>query len=304
MNDLHEASPEFLRHLEWQTRTELRRRERFAAPAKRTSGLLRLFRSAALVLASLTVGASAVLAVERLQDSRELEVRLERNRVRVELAERRVASAEEQLEAQRLRHEQGQVPQEGPRDAEQRLVGFVLERDHLRLEREELNAARSAPDLRLSAPLVGPRDFVSEHLRLDQAHATRVADLLGEAAAVSDLHAQEGLVSSTSHARVRREAESAANVVQRLDERLALRADFVLGRLDAATCERQDLVTGAEHRRRELDAMLVHLRRELERAEQLEAAGFAAGESGPLGLELEALEVELQLIDLELELLR
>ena len=37
MNDVHDPSPEFLQHLEWQTRTELRRKERFAPPKPRKS---------------------------------------------------------------------------------------------------------------------------------------------------------------------------------------------------------------------------------------------------------------------------
>lgn len=304
MNDLHEPSPEFLSHLEWQTRTELRRRERFAPVPLRMPRLMRVARSAALVLVSLTVGASAVLAVGRLQDSRELGIRLERNRVLVELAERRVESAQERLEMQRVRYEQGLSPLGGVGEAERRFAGSVVERDHLRLDREELNSARRAPDLRLSAPLVGPRDFVSEHLRLDKSHSARLVELFDADEQVAELRFAQGLISHGEAERASRETELAVAALERLDERLALRADFLLERLDAATCELRDLVTGAEHRRRVLTGEVESLARELLRAEALEAAGRAAGAAEPLRAELDALAVELQLIDLELELLR
>jgi len=304
MNDLHEPSPEFLNHLEWQTRTELRRRQRFAPVARRLPRLARLARSAALVLLSLSVGASAVLAVGRLQDSRELGVRLEGNRVLVELAERRVTAAQEQVEVQRLRYEEGLVSVASARDAEQRLAGMVLERDHLRLDREELNAARRVPDLRLSAPLVGPRDFVSEHLRLDRAHAASAAEHLEEDQELIQRRYEQGFASSTTVDQARRDAEVVHAEVERHDERLALRADFLLGRMDAESCERRDLVTAAGHRLSDLMAQVEFVQRELERAEALESAGVASGQSAPLRERLDVLDVELQLVELELELLR
>ena len=66
-------------------RAELRRSERFE-PLPR---VLRVARVAALVLVSLFAGGGAAFAVERIQESREIELLLQRNRLRVELAERR-----------------------------------------------------------------------------------------------------------------------------------------------------------------------------------------------------------------------
>ena len=88
MESIHEPSPEFTRFLEWQTRTELRREARFRPVRRRAPILARWTQMAALVLFSVVLGGGAVYAMERLEDSRAVEVLIERNRLETELAER------------------------------------------------------------------------------------------------------------------------------------------------------------------------------------------------------------------------
>ena len=80
----HEPDSQFVEHLEWQIRSSLRRRDRFALPVP--SGALRVARTAALVLLSLMGGAGAVVAAERIQDSRERELLLAQTSIEVDMA--------------------------------------------------------------------------------------------------------------------------------------------------------------------------------------------------------------------------
>ena len=56
----HEPDPDFTRFLEWQTRTEVRRRARFAVPPRSLPHLPRWARVAALVCLSLFAGGSGI----------------------------------------------------------------------------------------------------------------------------------------------------------------------------------------------------------------------------------------------------
>lgn len=304
MDDLHDPSPEFLRFLEWQTRSELRRRARFGPhPARRPRGL-RLVRTAALVAFSLCSGAGALYALERIQGSRELEVLVEGNRLRGEFTERRVEAARERLAALEQRHREGFVALGEVRSAEAQLAELELAGRHLALDHEELLAAGRRPDRRPSAPPVGGRDFVREHLVLDRDLAQLRVERRQEDTQAATLRHEAGATSWSDPARARLGELLARAELERLDRQLALRAEFRAGLLDAATCERRAMALDVEHQRTELEARADLTRRELERVEVLEEAGSLAGRSAPLREELERIELELRLTELQLESLR
>ncbi|MEM1452120.1 MAG: hypothetical protein AAF957_13300 [Planctomycetota bacterium] len=301
---MHEPSPEFTRFLEWQTRTTLRRGDRFADDRPASSRLPRLARIAALVLASLFAGAGAVVAAERIQESRELEVLLEQNRVRGELAARRVAAAKELEAAARRAYEMGSQSITSTFGATLRVAELEREAAHLELDRAELVGARREVDLRLSAPLVGTRDLVSEHLRVDAAYHARVLEVRETDEAFATAAYESGVVPRAELRRATRLADAVRLDVRRTEERLALRADFAVGRIEALDCERRDLVGGAEHRKRALESSAKHLRESLEEARIIESQGMGTGLVQPLEMELDLVEVESDLVELELELLR
>ncbi|MEM9383362.1 MAG: hypothetical protein AAGB93_25695, partial [Planctomycetota bacterium] len=287
MQDLHEPSPEFTRFLEWQTRTTLRRDERFDEERAAGSRLPRLARMAALVLASLIAGAGAVVAAERVQESRELEVLLEQNRVRLELAERRVAAAKELESAAKSAVEMGRRSVTSTFGATLRVAAMERDAARLALDRAELVGARREVDPRLSAPLVGTRDLASERLRVDAEYQARVLEVRETDEQYARARFESGVSPRADLRRATRDAEAARLDAARTAERLALRADFLLDRIDGIACERLDLVGGAEHRRRALEARAKHLREALEEARQIEANGMGAGLVGPLELELD-----------------
>ena len=304
MQDIHDPSPEFTQYLEWQTRTELRREKRFSRPSPSMPRLTRVARIAALVLFSLFSGAGVVIAAERIQESRELEIMLDRNRVVLELAERRIATAGEVQERERLLFESGFIPQSEMTATSVWIGELERDRDHLRLDRVEMETARRKVDGRLSAPLVGPRDFVSEHLRIDKNHLARIV----EARASQEATVRAGYESGRETTAVLLDAQFAARAaldeVARIDARLALRADFLVGRLGALECENRDLIGDAEFRRAGYQRQAEQLDTQLEHARRVEAQGFGAGDVTRLQSERDIVGVELKLIDLELELLR
>ncbi len=312
MHDIHEPGPEFTRFMEWQTRTELRRRDRFESPSvashrsalRSTGRVARLTRIAALVLVSLFCGAGVVIAAERIQDSRQLEILLERNGLLLELTERRVAAAVDIHERERLLHEQGMVSDTGVMRAQTRVGDLVRDRDHLRLDREEMVASRRGVDERLSAHLVGPRDFVSEHLRIDKASIEGDRELRARQEAIARAQYEAGIRSRSDLIEAAHAAATVDEDIARIDERLALRADFLLGRIEAFECESRDLVGDAKFRRTRLASEAARIATLLERAVHMEAAGLGSGDVLRLQGERDAVEVELRLIDLELELLR
>ena len=303
MDRLHEPDVEFARFLEWQTRTELRRAERFEPAQVRRASLTPLLRSAALVLFSLFAGGGLVFAVEELQQSREVELLLERNELQVQLAQRRVQLAEDALAREDLLYREGLQSIGSVQAARQRVTELERQRDQLQLERSELESSGRPADRDLWAPLVGSRDFVSESLHIDRKLAeARVAHARADLERLSQL-IDVGVVSQAELFDMRARVERRVAELQGLDERLKLRTLFLTGSLDRRDLERLARLEAARERREAVTADLHAAVANLERTLLLEREGRLASGSAELQLKVDSLRVELQLIDLELELI-
>lgn len=302
MEPSHEPDVDFARFLEWQTRTELRRSKRFAESAPRTARLAPKLRSAALVLFSLVAGGGLVSAVQQIQQSREVELLVERNDLQVQLADRRVKIASDALQRETALYSEGFAAIGSLRAARLRMAEQERERDQLLLERAELERSSRPSNRDLWAPLVGSRDFVSESLHIDrQLAATRVAHAQADAERTAQL-VDFGAVSQIEMADIRADVERRLAGLQGFENRIKLRAQFLVGDVDRRQLERLATIESARERRETLTAQLVAIRAKLERVRSLESQGRLATGSAELLLEVEGLEVELQLIDLELEL--
>lgn len=304
MQDIHDPSPEFTRFLEWQTRTAVRRAARFGAEVRAPRAAARFAKIAAVVVASVLAGASAVVAAEHIQEGRELRLHLETNRIQLELAERRVERAErERVRVAGLRDE-GLVG-----DGEfARAAGEVLEatvaRDHAALERDEMVAARRMPDRAITAPVIGRRDFVAEHLMLDIEHASgRVDRLAKEAERVAAL-AGMGAVSLIERERSEARVEEARRGLALEQAQLDLRTSFVQGAIDAETCVRQAVLLPLESRREGLAATIDRTQSELELARERYRTGLVPSRVvDALEARLEEERAELEMVEAELEFL-
>ena len=306
MTNEHEPTSKYLEFLQWQLRTELRRGARFGEPAPRANRWAHGLRAAALIAVSLFAGAGVVIASEQVGDARRAERLLERNQIQLEVAERRVVAADEELARVKLLVESGHASTSALAAAT--LERAERERDaaHLRLQRDEIRAAgtsASSADA-ITAPKVGGRDFVAEHIRADLVVAKLEASTAAAAYERAEALAEAGFVSSRELDQARGEKAAAELGVARIEQRLALRGRFVAGEVDVATCEREALVIDAEWRRALATNQVAVLEKELEWARQAEAAGFASRVVAPLETRLEAARAEVRLHELELEELR
>jgi len=166
MNDRHDPDPTFLAYLEWQTRTELRRRARFGepAPARRSDALLQVVRAAALALLCAIVGGGAVLASQELAGRGEREALEQRAELRIRTAERKLAALEPRLELLELRIEAGVASRAELAPLELARVELARELALAKLGAREIAASGRAVDDALDAALVGGEDFVLARL--------------------------------------------------------------------------------------------------------------------------------------------
>ena len=95
MDDRHEPRPDFVANLEWQVRTALRRRDRFAEPTRGNGG--RLTRGS-VGWVSARVGAGGVGVGDEVQQSRRQEILLQRVETELRLAELEVTATRSQLD--------------------------------------------------------------------------------------------------------------------------------------------------------------------------------------------------------------
>lgn len=233
MND-HEPDPEFLHHMSWLVRTARRRQERFAAPvAPATMGRPRLvlgrLQAAALMLFALACGATAGVASERLQRSPLTRLRAERAALRLQTAIADHERGRAEHERLAMLHAR-QLVSEAELDASaDRLAELQLERDRLRLEREEVELSGRDPDDSLAAPLVDGRDFVAERLELRERRSReRALRLEREQQRLKQLAGLQ-VVSAADVDRAVAARRSEELVLRTILERLSIRSAFLAG---------------------------------------------------------------------------
>jgi hypothetical protein len=293
--------PVFLEHLEWQLRTELRREARFA-PSKAASPVWKRARTAALVAASLVLGGATVVAAERVQQSREAEILAAKASVRIEAQRSRAELAEKRLAETTARAAAGITTQAEVQRAElaHALESLVLQRAQVDLTEVQLSGRE--PRDELDAPLVGGQDFVAERLQLD---------LLGARARLTEQEsstrwlermAEAGFVASSELERARSEVLGFQGQAQAAVELLDLRRSFLSG---ALARERVWLLGERARSAAGLGALRARIelaRTAVERLDRQAAAGVTSErEVDEARQGLVAQEAECRLLELEME---
>lgn len=296
MSEPERARPEFLDHLEWQLRTELRRQRRFEELSPPRSW--RTLRLAALVVLSITFGAAGVIAAERIQESGRRDLLLQRVQVRMRSAEERRQLLEEDLTRTEMLVGTGRAQQGEADKSRGRLEAVVLEGERLRLDLEEIQASGREPRLELSAPRVGGRDFVGERIELDLRAAERRLERERQREERLQRMGEMGLASSSEIAKASVGARREELLISELKVRRRLRADFLVGRLDARRVELEAMREGARGRLAQAESRLEHARPELDRLRTLSEAGLVSS------TDLNRAEVEQREAQGELELAR
>lgn len=267
--DRPEPDPEFVRHLEWQLRSELRRRERFHAargPFRPPLVVAALFAALAIGFAGATAaqeyGSRARLRYQRMQAESAVELTRMRMDYAREVLDEMVAAGEDEEAIASMRWELGRVR-------------FELLRGRLQLE--EVSASGEAARHDLTAPRVAGRDFVSEHLELERQRLLLDADRLSRVIAERD-DADTVRALEMEVARLREE-------IATVDGELELRERFFVDARGAEEILRQQRVArgaaqlrAAEERVVTIEQYLASVRARLERGEaermELRAAEF------------------------------
>jgi len=305
MTERHEPSPEFVSNLEWQIKTSFQRKDRFAQPM-RQNGAARA-RTVFLVLLSAFIGAGAVMASEQVQQSRAKEILLVRVQgqqriaaLQLEMVVSNLRDVEERFEAG-LIHEEDLVMARLPlREAEAHI-------QTLRLDEEEIEASGEAPRNEISAPLVDGRDFVTERMRLELQTAMDRFSLFEQRLAGTMEAVDTGFFASDSD-HVRQAEASVAHMeteVAGIQERMTLRRRFLDGELTAveveAGLEIEEAESRLEQHRLEYDLINGQMG---DIIEAVQIGHMAEGSLEQIRLQLMQLEMEMEILERTLELLR
>jgi outer membrane protein TolC len=298
--DTHAPSPEFRRHLEWQIESALRRESRFAAPVAQ----VRRLRAAVVLLAALAVGGLASVATGQVQDAQRRDLLIETARSEEQLARVRLELAQADYEQAMRGFEVGTVTREALLTAERQMRTMQAALEGVRIDLEEIRATASAPRNELSAPLVGPRDFVRERLQLELEAAQQVLIAAEQTVTETEQRVRIAIAPRTTLLQAEAELLRARARMLLATASIELRQRFLQGGIApeqiAPTLRRTELGLQAERVQREVDlarARIVELR-------QLVSAGQAT-ELDLKRAEVELLEreMQLQLIRTELEML-
>jgi len=295
MNTNDTVDPEFTARLEWQVRTALRRTSRFARPARGAWRVAKLAKSAAIVVVALTAGATATLALQRVQESRSAQLRGHIASLELARAAQRQKLCADALARVDAAIARGMEPVSARNEAELAAARGVGELRRRQLDVEEIAASGRAPDDSLAAPRVGGRDFAGARLGVDLDDASAALAVAQHALEHVQQLASAGATGTGEVADARAAVAHAMSEVDRVHARTGLRSRFLSGELSAARVEWLGRIADNEAATIRRAAELERAKAVVERARTLSAAGFA-----PQG---DVAAAELALADAQAELM-
>ena len=254
------------------------------------------------MLVSLALGAGAVLAADRLRDLREREILIARAELLIDVQRARLARRATESERRERLHAAGVLGTEelAATRFEREEAQYELRR--LELDGEEVRASGREPDDELDAALASGRDFVLERCGLElewlRLRRTAIADECQLQRARIDAGAASESGLNRAQAELARVDASLAGVQRRID----LRRDFLTGALGREQVRLHGLRAAAETARESARAALTALEPELSCWRELVEGGFAPASDTSLVEERAALEAEVELAELEIEL--
>jgi outer membrane protein TolC len=290
--DLHEPTPAFRAHLEWQIATALRRESRLTAPVGRHQP----WRVAALVFLALMLGGAAGIAAGRIQDARQRSSLTESVNAEMQLMETRLQLAEAEYQDARRRYETGTAGRDTLTAAEQQVREATAALRRLQLDLAEIRLTASSPRNELTAPLVGQRDFVRDRLMLELEKTERALAAAEQRASDLRSRVEIGTASPAALADAQAELLRATAEMRLLQRQLELRKQFLQNALDAEQVMR-------EHRRTELTLRAQLAETELAAAQRRLGDLRSRADLGLAGT-LEVKRAEVALLERQIELQR
>lgn len=266
MTQEHQPAPEYLSHLEWQIRTSLRRKDRFALPMNRNDGARA--RVAFLVILAGFLGAGAVIATDEVQESRAQEVLLVRVQGQQRIAALQLEMAQTNLDDMRRRYDQGLLGREQLIGAELPVRDAEAHLATLQLDEEEIRTSGRAPQNEISAPPVQGRDFVTERLLLQLASAQeRLANVEDRLDWMQDA-VDAGVLAPAELAQFRPPLAEMESEISGMHQRIALRQRFLSGEVSAREAEAELEMMETRVQLQRLEGTYERARRELQSVEE------------------------------------
>lgn len=293
--DTHEPTAEFRSHLEWQIETAMRRESRLAEPVSGSTPS-RWFPTLVIVLLALVAGGAAGIASERVQDAKTRNELLENAKAERALLKTRYELATVELKEARRRFEIGAAGREEVAEALRRADAAEFALTRVDVDIVEIEKSSAPPRNELTAPKVGPSDFVAERLKLELAMADRALRAAEAAVAKAKERFEVGLVPQATLLQADTDLALARNRLQQVRMRLEMREKYVQEQLTAEQltelARRSELTLDAELARQQLAAALARF----EAVKRMVEIGTTS--------QLDLKRVEVELLELEIKLKR
>ena len=299
MNTIHRPDPEFVGNLERELRSTLRRQGRF--DNRRSSGvtMIRKLRwtTGVVALAAMCVGSAATFAVTQRLRAQTADLMIARSEAQLEFANARLELFLEELRETESRTAAGLIEPEQLDDMRLELSHVKADAAARALDVEETRITGRDPDNSLSAPTLRGRDFVTERLELER--AVRL-----ERVSWVDKHASTPGLDLDQASAVAREQEAVRAAMSIVDQRLALRQDYLSGARTARQVELADMQFSVGSRRETARRRVTELQHELDRVNILVKEGMATrSEARPVEMAYRAAVLQLELAELEMQIL-
>lgn len=305
MNTNQDADPEFVKALEWQLRSSLRRNETAETPHRHRMTWSKVVASAALVAGSMFLGAAGTYAVTHEVDSATRELLVAKIQAHLEIAEMQLAHHLQALAESKPMAEQGYIGQSEISHLELRVIAAESEIQRRRLDLEEASITGREPNNSLAAPLVDGRDFVIERLEGESgpiekqvAIATMELDRLRE---LVDAAYAPSYEVDAAEARF----EQIAVGLDRLRRQQSLRTRFLAGELTPKEVELHALQEQARTAREAAARQVPWRAKHLERVRLLFTKGAVERELlSEAEIALRSAEAQIRLSELELQIIK
>lgn len=289
MTGSHTPTQEFRDRLE----TEVVRSYRAGRRAQR----VRRYRTVALVVIALSLGAAAGAAPARVQEVRQRTDLIEAQQAELRVAQLRLDLAQAELRAAQQRYNIGAISRTELAAVEADLHARESVMQRIALNLDEIRAGSAAPRDDIAAPLVGDRDFVKERLQLDVQAAQERLSAVERSFAEVERRQRLGVVSPMELAEAEADLGRARLELRRLTGVLDLRQQVLLERLSAAESERRLELIQATQDRDVLRSMLALAEQRLETVRMRVALG--RNQSGELDLKRAEVDVLQRRIELD-----
>lgn len=303
MNKKYEPDSRFVERLEWQLSSEYRRTDRLrAAPGK--IAVPRTTVAIALLAGLLMTGVAVTKAADYIKDSWRKKIEMARVETDVELKRVHLESIREMASDIEMRVSNGLIREDEYQSMKLAVENAELDLHASQLNLDEVQMSGEAPRNELYAPMVSGRDFVSERLEIEIKKMNLVLEHMGIHAKRAGQLVEQDLVHRDEMGLIRSQISTQKMMIDKIRNRLDLRARFLAGEITALEVEIEDRMTGADRNLHMARSRVDSLQEELKRIEILESQGKVTHmEVIQLQYALDAAQAELKLADLEMEVL-